>query len=64
MTLEEKMKLNDKCKEGMFYAAAGCLFVISESTLQCIKKYEDMVRETMNGSASVQLSMCSTSRTK
>ena len=48
MTLNEKVQILDKCREGLSYAAVGRMFCINESTVRYIQKQETEIREAVS----------------
>lgn len=51
MTLEEKVQVLNKCREGMSFAAVGRLFHVNESTVRSMKRNEEAIRAAVNNCA-------------
>ncbi|XP_042225922.1 CENPB DNA-binding domain-containing protein 1-like [Homarus americanus] len=51
MTLQEKVELLNKLREGMSFAAVGRLYNLNESTVLTIKKWEKDICDAVSASA-------------
>ena len=64
MTIAEKVKLPDMLKAGTSFAALGCHYGISESTVHYIKKDEKKIRQTASISFNKEVKKVVTSGNK